>query len=406
MRGSGPARGAARSTHGLTPHNAVSCAVRGLLFDARRGPGYTDSMGGLTYSGAGVDTSEAARATAALARVLQRTMAHRPAGTAGASVLEHGYYASALRITDDLALGLCTDGVGSKLLVAEMLGKYDTVGIDCIAMNVNDLVCIGAEPIALVDYVGVEKLSEAVMEQVAEGLAEGARQARISIPGGETAQLPDIIRGQAPGTGLDLVGTAVGLVPMDRLSSGKDVAPGDVVIGVKSSGVHSNGLTLARRALFGKDAGGLAADSHVDELGCTAGEALLEPTRIYVREALALFESGLPWKALCHITGDGLLNLDRVEADVGFVLDALPPAPPVFDVIRRSGKIDTAEMYTVFNMGVGLCVIVAEEDVDETLRLFGDGDAFVLGRVTADEPGTVVLPGPGLAGKGTAFVKG
>ncbi len=362
-------------------------------------------MSRLTYSGAGVDTSEAARATRALARVLQRTMAHRPAGTPGASVLEHGYYASALRITDDLALGLCTDGVGSKLLIAEMLGRYDTVGIDCIAMNVNDLICIGAEPLALVDYVGVEKLSESVMEQIAEGLAEGARQSRISIPGGETAQLPDIIRGQNPGTGLDLVGTAVGLCPMDRLSTGRDVKPGDIVLGLASSGVHSNGLTLARHALFDKDAGGFDADSHVAELGRTVGEELLEPTRIYVREALALFDTDIPFKALCHITGDGLLNLNRVEADVGFVLDALPEPPPIFDLIQKSGRVETAEMYKVFNMGVGLCAIVAPDNVDKTISVLQqtDGDAFVIGRVTADQPGTVVLPGPGLIGQGASF---
>ena len=217
-----------------------------------RGRGTPFPMAGLRYSDTGVDTDKAARETGALARVLATTLQLR-AGKTGASVLEHGYYASALRITDDLALGICTDGVGSKIEIALAMGKLDTIGIDCIAMNVNDLVCIGAEPIAMVDYVGVEKLDDGLMEQVALGLAEGARQANISIPGGETAQLPGIING------LDLVGTAVGLVPLDRLNCGADVAPGDIVIGVRSSGIHSNGLTLARRALLKE--GGLSIDS-------------------------------------------------------------------------------------------------------------------------------------------------
>ncbi len=349
----------------------------------------------LSYSDAGVDQGQAARETRALAKILAETLALR--SDTGRNVLEHGYYATALRINDDLALGLCTDGVGSKILVAEMMGKLDTIGIDCIAMNVNDLICIGAEPIAMVDYIGVEQLTPGLLEQVARGLAEGARMANISIPGGETAQLPEIVRG------LDLVGTAVGLVPMDRLSCGANVAPGDVVVALASSGVHSNGLTLARKALF--DSGGLKVDSHVDEFGRTAGEELLEPTRIYVREALDLFASGIDIKALCHITGDGLLNLNRVAANVGFELDTLPPPPPVFDVISTLGHVETAEMFAVFNMGIGLCVIVGEADADRVCEIArGHGsDAHLIGRAVEADEKFVRLPQFGLCGTGTSF---
>jgi len=353
-------------------------------------------MAGLRYSDAGVDTDKAARETGALARVLADTLKLR-AGKTGASLIEHGYYASALRINDDLALGICTDGVGSKILVGEQMGRLDTIGIDCIAMNVNDLVCIGAEPIAMVDYVGVEKLDDGLMEQVATGLAEGARQANISIPGGETAQLPGLING------LDLVGTAVGLCPMERLNWGQHTKPGDVVIGLKSSGVHSNGLSLARRALF--EEGGLTVDSEVAELGRTAGEELLEPTRIYVRAVMALFEAGLETKAICHITGEGLLNLNRVGADVGFCIDTLPEPAPVFGLIQRLGKVETAEMFTVFNMGVGLCIVVAEENVDQVCDIVQDKGAEParIGRVI-DGPNKVVeLPQFGLIGSGTTF---
>jgi len=336
------------------------------------------------------------RETGALARILAQTASFRE--DLGRSVLPNGYYASALRLNDELALGLCTDGVGSKLLVAEMLGKYDTVGIDCIAMNVNDLICIGAEPIAMVDYVGVEHLQPGVMEAVAQGLLEGARQARIAIPGGETAQLPDIIRGAKPGHGIDLVGTAVGIVPMDRLNDGSKCSPGDVVIGVPSSGVHSNGLTLARKALF--DRGGLAVDQHVDELGATAGEAVLTPTRIYVREALALFESGVDVHALCHITGDGLLNLNRIAADVSFRLDALPAPDPIFELIRKLGDVSAAEMYTVFNMGVGLCAVVPEDDAEGACRILGGS---VIGSIVEGPEKRVELVEHGLSGTGSHF---
>jgi phosphoribosylformylglycinamidine cyclo-ligase len=358
-------------------------------------------MGGLSYSKSGVDTTKAAQETDALARVLAATAGFRT--DSGRSVLEHGYYASALRINDALALGICTDGVGSKILVAEMMGKLDTVGIDCVAMNVNDLICIGAEPICMVDYVGVERLEAGVLEEVARGLFEGARQANISIPGGETAQLPEIIRGSVPGKGLDLVGTAVGLVPMDRLNWGRDVEPGDIVIALRSSGIHSNGLTLARRAFF--EAGKMKVDTHSAELGRTVGEELLEPTRIYVREALGFFEEGVTVKALCHITGDGLLNLNRVAAQVGFVLDGLPQPPPVFDLIARLGKVETAEMFQVFNMGVGLCVVVPPDDVDracEIARRHGS-EPHVAGRAVEGPDKVVQLPQFGLAGTGTTF---
>jgi len=358
------------------------------------------AMGGLTYTGAGVDTTEAEAQAAALAGILKATLGFRSG--VGAPVMENGYYASALKLNDELALGVCTDGVGSKLLVAEQMGKFDTVGIDCIAMNVNDLVCIGAEPLCLLDYVAVERLQPGILPEIAKGLLAGARQARISIPGGETAQLPEIIRGLKPGWGLDLVGTAVGVAPLARLNDGGAVRPGDVVLGLASSGVHSNGFTLARRALFTQ--GGYDVTSRVDELGRTVGEELLEPTRIYVAEALDLFAE-VEVHALCHITGDGFLNLTRVRAPVGFVLDTLPAPPPIFDLIRKAGGVALAEMYRVFNMGVGLCVVLPEADVDRACAIAErhGARASVLGRAVADHPETVRLPQVGLTGSGTSF---
>ncbi len=356
---------------------------------------------GLTYAGTGVDVDLVSRELEGLARILAPSAGFRRG--VGEAVMENGYYATALRLTADLALGLCTDGVGSKILVAERMGKYDTVGIDCIAMNVNDLVCIGAEPIAMVDYVGIERLQPGMLAEIAKGLLEGARQANISIPGGETAQLPEVIRGQKPGHGLDLVGTAVGLVPMARLNWGAQVAPGDILIGLASTGVHSNGFSLARRALFGQ--GKLDVTTHVAELGRTVGEALLEPTRIYVREAMELFAGGVTVKALCHITGDGLLNLNRVGAEVGFEIDALPPAPPLFDLIAKSGKVDRAEMYKVFNMGIGMCLVVPPKDVDAACTIARKHGAapHVIGRAVKGPDKAVRLVRERLMGRETGF---
>ena len=361
-------------------------------------------MGGLTYSKTGVDTGRAADETAALARILAETASFRRG--VGESVLENGYYASALRLTDDLALGLCTDGVGSKILVAELLGRLDTIGIDCVAMNVNDLICIGAEPIAMLDYIGLERLEPGMLAEIAKGLREGARQSAISIPGGETAQLPEIIRGTVPGKGLDLVGTAVGVVPMSRLNDGGRVEPGDVDAALRSSGVHSNGLTLARRALFGRDGGGLDVRAHVAEFGRGAGEELLEPTRIYVREVMEMWGSGPTIKAVCHITGEGLLNLTRVAAPVGWCIDTLPEPHPVFAMIAKLGGVDAAEMFTTFNMGIGLCVVVGESDVDaiSAIARAHGSEPHVIGRAT-DKAGIVELPQHGLIGEGAAFRK-
>ena len=240
-------------------------------------------------------------------------------------------------------MAICTDGVGSKSIIADMLKRYDTIGIDCVAMNVNDLICVGARPLSMVDYIAVGSADAEMLGAIAIGLAEGARQAGISISGGEIAQLKDVV------TGFDLVGMAVGLVPLDRIITGRDLTPGDAVIGIASNGIHSNGLTLARRAFFERAEIGL--DHVFPELGVPLGQELLRPTPIYVPEALDIFKQVPTVKALVNITGDGLLNLPRVAARVGFELDNLPPIPTIFRLIQRSGEVDDTEMYEVFNMG-------------------------------------------------------
>ncbi len=197
------------------------------------------------YGRAGVDQSRSGSAVAGLVEVLRTIDPGRPSR----SVLESGHYASVLRLDPRTGLALSTDGVGTKVIVAERLGRYDTVGIDCVAMNVNDLVCVGAEPLALLDYVAVEQADAGVLAQIGAGLKAGAEEARIEIPGGELAQLPELIRGHPSPRGFDLAGTCVGLVALDRIVTGRRVEAGDAVIGIPSSGIHSNGLTLARTVL-------------------------------------------------------------------------------------------------------------------------------------------------------------
>src|SRR6187200_3253532 len=297
----------------------------------------------IDYESAGVSTD---RAEAGLGRLTARIAAtwHVPPGQTGAVHLSFGHYANVIEVAGQ-GIAFSCDGVGSKTLIAQLLGKYDTIGIDCIAMNVNDILCVGATPVSLVDYIAVETAAPEFLEQIAIGLAAGAGQAQVSIAGGEIAQLPGMIHGARDGLGFDLVGTAIGHVALDQIRVGRTIVPGDAVIGVASNGVHSNGLTLARKVLL--ENSGLTVDRVLDEVGVPLGEELLKPTHIYVRESLAIMRLGSGVKALAHITSDGLLNLLRMEATVEYVIDQLPRIPPIFQVIQQLGGISDEEMYRV-----------------------------------------------------------
>jgi len=306
------------------------------------------------YGRAGVDTRAADRGVGALVDVL-RTI---DVGRASRSVLASGHYAAVLEIAPNLGIALCTDGVGSKLIVAEQTGRYETVGIDCVAMNVNDIVCVGAEPIALVDYLAIEQVDEAVMRAIGVGLKAGAEQAGVEIPGGEVAVLPELIRGHPSPHGFDLTAACFGTVALDRLITGAALQPGDALIGLPSSGLHSNGYTLARRALAALDHA-----ARPPELGgASVADALLEPTVIYVRAVLDLLGRGAAVHGLAHITGGGLGNLLRLNPDVGFDIEDPLPVPGVFGLVQRLGEVSDEEMWDVFNMGCGFVVAVPEDE--------------------------------------------
>jgi phosphoribosylformylglycinamidine cyclo-ligase len=355
---------------------------------------------GMDYRSAGVDDVGEDQSLKAIAERVRRSfeLAGSP-GEVGSVCLDLGYFANVVNIGNGMGLAVSTDGVGTKIIVAEMLGKYDTVGVDCVAMNVNDVLCVGARPITMLDYIAVEKADPVMLAAIADGLLRGAEEAGVSIAGGELAQVKEMVRGVTPGSGFDIVGTAVGLVGLDRLILGDGLVEGDLVIGLASTGIHSNGLTLARKALF--DAAGYAPDQILDEFGRSVGEELLEPTRIYVRPVLALLEAVEGVKALAHITGDGLLNLLRVRSNVGFEFTDLPHPGAVFEVIQEAGRVADAEMFRVFNMGVGFAAVVsadAGEVALEALARAGAPDARVIGHVVTEQAGKILIPERGLIG--------
>src|SRR4051795_1339173 len=279
------------------------------------------------YASAGVDQARSGAAVAALVGVLAAIDTGRPSR----ALFGSGHYATVLRLDDRRGLALSSDGVGSKVIVAEQLGRLDTVGIDCIAMNVNDVVCVGAEPIALLDYIAVEQADPDALEQIGRGLRRGAEDAGVEIPGGELAILPELIRGHPSPHGFDIAGFCVGLVDLDAVVTGAAVRPGDALIGIPSSGVHSNGLTLARRALPH------LAETPAELAGRSVGDALLEPPVIYVRAVRELLASEVEVRGLAHITGEGFLNLLRLDAAVGFAIDSPLPVPPLFELIAARG---------------------------------------------------------------------
>jgi len=303
----------------------------------------------LTYADAGVDIAESEAATAALLDAVGNVV-----DTEYAGMLEVG----------DQYLALATDGVGTKLLVADAIDRYDTIGIDCIAMNVNDLVAAGVEPVAFVDYLAIDDPDEGLAAAIGEGLADGAEEAGVALLGGETAVMPEVVEG------FDLAGTCVGLAPQDAVFEGT-AEPGDALVGVPSSGIHSNGLTLARTAITREHE---YTDSFPHGDG-TIGEALLEPTRIYTDLLAPMREHDV--RAAAHVTGGGWTNLERLGA-FHYEIDDPLPAQPIFEFVQDCGDVADEEMHRTFNMGTGFVAALPPERADE---LAAAVDGRVIGHV-------------------------
>lgn len=350
-----------------------------------------------TYKDAGVDLDLYEQAMVRIAGHVLRTHTPRviPAerGFAGLFRLDFDSPLFARRYTEPVLVA-CSDGVGTKLLVATRVGDHSTVGIDLVAMNVNDALCCGAEPLFFLDYVALSRDDPALLEQVVAGIAAGCIEADCVLLGGETAIMPDVY----PPGHYDLAGFCVGVVERRNLIDGKAIVPGDLVIGLASSGLHSNGFSLVRKVVF--EMAELDVDEHVDHLGTTVGHALLQPTRIYVRavrNVLAYYRVKSVVHGIAHITGGGLAdNVVRIlPPGVQVVVQRGSwPVPPVFTWVQQLGCIDQAEMDRVFNLGVGL-VMIASSYYAESIRsqLADCGiDSWIIGRVQAGEKAVVIEP--------------
>ncbi|MGD0655039.1 MAG: phosphoribosylformylglycinamidine cyclo-ligase [Thermoguttaceae bacterium] len=319
-------------------------------------------MAKATYKDAGVDLDVYRQAMARLPGLLSRTYTPRviplEGGFAGLFQLDFENKLFSRNYKQPVLVS-CTDGVGTKLKVAAAMGVHNTVGIDLVAMSVNDALCCGAEPLFFLDYVAMPKDDPDLLEQLVQGITAGCIQSDCALLGGETAILPDMY---APGD-YDLAGFCVGVVEKKNIIDGRAIEPGDVAIGVASSGLHSNGFSLARKIVF--DIAGLSVKDHVEELDRTVGQALLEPTIIYarpVRQILNYYRVKNVVHGIAHITGGGLCeNLARiVPEEVQIVIDRGSwPVPPIFTWLKRLGEVDQAEMDQVFNMGIGLVLVVA-----------------------------------------------
>jgi phosphoribosylformylglycinamidine cyclo-ligase len=331
------------------------------------------------YVKAGVDIDGAASSVKRIMEIARET--HNP------SVLtEIGGFSGLFRAGDlgmkDMVLAAGADGVGTKVKIAQAMGKHDTVGIDLVAMNADDVVTSGAKPLFFLDYVAVGKLRPVVVEEIVRGVAEGCKRAGCALLGGETAQMP----GMYDEDEYDLAGFCVGAVERDHIIDGSRIAPGDVLVGLESSGLHSNGFTLARRVLL--DDARLGLERRVPELDRTLGEELLEPTRIYAPAVLRLRES-VDLKGVAHITGGGIPgNVPRIlPRGTRMRVTGKWPVPPVFELLRRLGGISDEEMSRVFNMGIGMVVVVPESEADKAasvLERMGIG-AHYIGTVEKDE---------------------
>ena len=308
-------------------------------------------------------------------------------------VTKIGHFAGLVQLNKRQALAIKTDGVGSKVFIAEMMNKYDTIGIDCVAMNVNDIICTGAEPISFEDYIAIQDPDPDVIEQIAIGLCEGARISRINIVGGETAIVPEMVRGLGENKGLDLVGMCVGIVGRDKIIDGSSLEEGDLLLGISSSGLHSNGYTLARRILLHEMQ--FSLDKYFSELGRTLGEELMEPTYIYVPELMEMIRKNLSIKLMAHITSRGFLNLNRVGKGFGFVIEKLPDPPAIFKLLQKCGNVSDEEMYTRFNMGIGMCLVLPKKDVEKAISIIEKHGkkAFILGYSKRD-PGQNIWINP------------
>ncbi|MBR6213092.1 MAG: phosphoribosylformylglycinamidine cyclo-ligase [Candidatus Methanomethylophilaceae archaeon] len=331
-------------------------------------------MSGWTYEKSGVSIDQKSNAIKALVDKLE----YKRDGI-GQNVRLPGLFASLIDFGDKY-ITLATDGVGTKLMIAEALNKWDTVGIDCIAMNVNDTICVNAEPTSFVDYIAIDKPNEEITKEIGIGLQKGAELSNMEIVGGEIAVLPEIVNG------VDLSGTCLGYVAKDRIITGETCEEGDLIIALKSSGIHSNGLTLARKIV---EANNIGWNDKVSGLSKSMGEELLTPTEIYVKQVLEI-TSNFNVHGLVDITGGGLRNILRMKKGLQYVIsDPVKPAP-IFQKLQELGEVEDREIYQTLNMSMGFTIIAPADDAEQIAKKYSNAE--IVGRV---QKGNGVLLEPG-----------
>lgn len=337
----------------------------------------------MDYKNAGVDIEAGYKSVELMKKHVQETM--RPEVLTNLGGFSGAFSMEKFKDMEKPTLVSGTDGVGTKLKLAFILDKHDTIGIDCVAMCVNDIACAGGEPLFFLDYIACGKNEPEKIATIVSGVADGCRQSNAALIGGETAEMP----GFYPVDEYDLAGFAVGVVDEKDLITGKDLKAGDVLIGMASSGVHSNGFSLVRKVFNMKRE---ALDTYYDSLGCTLGEALLAPTKIYVKALRSVKEAGVTIKACSHITGGGFYeNVPRMLKDHtrAVIKKDSYPIPPIFHMLSEDGEIEEQMMYNTFNMGLGMILAVDEADVEKTMEAVkAAGEApYVVGRIEEGEKG-------------------
>ena len=331
-------------------------------------------MSGWTYEKSGVSIDQKSNAIKALVDKLE----YKRDGI-GQNVRLPGLFASLIDFGDRY-ITMATDGVGTKLMIAEALNKWDTVGIDCIATNVNDTICVNSEPTSFVDYIAIDKPNEDITREIGIGLQRGAELSNMEIVGGEIAVLPEIVNG------VDLSGTCLGYVEKDKIITGQDCAEGDLIISLRSSGIHSNGLTLARKII---EANNIGWNDKISGLSKSVGEELLTPTEIYVRQVLEI-TSNYKVHGLVDITGGGLRNILRMRKGLQYVIsDPVKPAP-IFAKLQELGEVEDKEIYQTLNMSMGFTIIAPAEDAEQIAKKYQNAE--IVGRVQKGD-GVLLEPG-------------
>lgn len=356
------------------------------VFVVYRKPGGDIGMENMTYKSAGVDVEEGQRAVQLMKKHVKSTFNENVLDDIGGF---GGLFALNLEGINEPVLVSGTDGVGTKLKLAFMMDKHDTIGQDCVAMCVNDILCQGARPLFFLDYVATGKLKAEKVADIVKGVAFGCREAGCALIGGETAEMPSFY---AEGE-YDMAGFTVGIVDKSKVITGKDIVAGDVVIGIQSSGIHSNGYSLVRKLFLDQEQ--MSLDGYVEELQTTLGETLLKPTKIYVKSVLDVIKK-VEVKGIAHITGGGFFeNIPRIlpeNVDVEIKLGSWE-MPPIFNFIQEKGKVPLDEMFKTFNMGIGMMLVVSPEDHDSVIEILAGNNekSYVIGKIKQGKRQVILL---------------